>query len=66
MEGIITFLTSPECKEWAIAISGVVTACTAITALTPTTVDNKLVNALLAILNVLAGNVGKNSNADAK
>ena len=64
MEAFFNFLASQEFQAWIVAISGVVTACTAITAITPTNVDNKILDALLTILNVLAGNVGKNKNAD--
>ena len=49
---------------WVAAIASVVTAATAITALTPTQVDDKVVNFFLRVLNVLAGNVGRNANAD--
>jgi hypothetical protein len=66
MDAFFTFLTSLDFKTWIAAIGGVVTACTAVTALTPTKVDNLIVNALLAVLNVLAGNVGQNKNADAQ
>ena len=50
---------------WITAAMTVVTAATAITAITPTTADDKIVNVLLKILNFLAGNFGKNTNADA-
>jgi hypothetical protein len=40
------------------------TAATAVTALTPSTSDDKIVNGILKFLNVIAGNVGKNKNAD--
>lgn len=49
---------------WITAILTVVTACTAITALTPSKTDDKLIQIVLDILNFLAGNVGKNKNAD--
>ena len=49
---------------WLTAITGVVTACTAITALTPSRSDDEIIDKVLRVLNVLAGNVGKNRNAD--
>jgi hypothetical protein len=49
---------------WLTAITGVVTAATAITALTPTKADDAIINTILRVLNLLAGNVGKNKNAD--
>lgn len=49
---------------WMSAITALVTAATAITALTPTKADDKFLSVLLRVLNVLAGNVGKNRNAD--
>jgi hypothetical protein len=47
------------------AIFGIVSAATALTAVTPTKVDDKIVNALLMVLNILAGNVLRNRNDDA-
>ena len=49
---------------WATAITGLLTAMTFITALTPTKHDNTIVNMLLTVMNVLAGNIGQNKNAD--
>ena len=49
---------------WITAITAVVTAATAITMLTPTKTDDKAVGAVLRVLNILAGNVGMNKNAD--
>lgn len=49
---------------WIAAVTGVVTAASAITALTPTRKDDKVINAALRVLNVLAFNVGRNRNAD--
>jgi len=49
---------------WLNALTALVTAATAITALTPTKVDDKYAGIALRVLNVVAGNVGKNRNAD--
>lgn len=62
----LTFLNSEQFTSWFFAVSGVVTAATAVTALTPTKVDNKIVDAALAALNFVAGNFLKNKNADAE
>ena len=53
-----------EALPWIEGAAMLVAGATAITALTPTNVDNQVVNALLKILNILAGNIGKNKNAD--
>jgi len=53
-----------EIPAWVSAITGLVTAATAITALTPSKVDNRVVDFVLMILNIMAGNVLKNKNAD--
>ena len=50
--------------EWVQALTVLVTAATAVTALTPTKADNKVLNLILKALNILAGNVAKNKNAD--
>jgi uncharacterized membrane protein len=49
---------------WLVAITGVVTAATAVTALTPSKADDEIINKVLKVLNFLAGNVLKNKNAD--
>lgn len=49
---------------WITAVTSVVTAATAITALTPSRSDDVWIDRLLRALNVLAGNVGLNRNAD--
>jgi hypothetical protein len=51
---------------WLTAITGVVTAATAITALTPSKSDDEIINKVLRVLNILAGNFLKNKNADSK
>lgn len=51
-------------QPWITAITAVVTACTAITMLTPSQTDNKILSIILKILNLFAGNVLKNKNKD--
>ena len=51
---------------WLTAIMTVLTACTAITAITPSKSDDVILDKVLKVLNVLAGNVGKNENKDAE
>ena len=63
MEFIMSALES--FPVWLQAIMALVTGATAITALTPTTVDDRAINWLLKILNFMAGNFGKNRNKDA-
>lgn len=45
--------------DWVVAITAVVTAASAITALTPTKADDKILNAILKVLNFLAINFRK-------
>ncbi len=66
MDTIIQFITSGSFSDWVLAACGVCTACTGITMLTPTTVDDKVLGILLKVLNFLAGNFAKNTNADAE
>jgi len=63
MEALFTILDSVP--AWVHALTGLVTAATAITALTPSKVDDQVLNMVLKVLNVIAGNVGKNENKDA-
>ncbi len=62
METAVSLLES--LPAWLVAITALVTAATAVTALTPSKVDDKVVNMILKVLNILAGNFGKNKNAD--
>ena len=50
---------------WLLAITGIVTAANAVTALTPSTVDNEFITKVLKVLNILSMNFYKNKNADA-
>jgi len=50
--------------DWWTVATTVVTAATAITAVTPTKVDNQVVGGILRAMNLLAGNVLRNKNAD--
>tara|TARA_R110000765_G_scaffold98234_2_gene184741 strand:- start:946 stop:1137 length:192 start_codon:yes stop_codon:yes gene_type:complete len=49
---------------WVSAITALVVAANGITMLTPTTSDDKIVGALLSVLNFLSMNVLKNKNLD--
>jgi hypothetical protein len=66
MQSIITLLTSGEVGTWISAVTGIVTACTAVTAITPSKSDDVAINAILKVLNMLSGNFGKNINKDDK
>lgn len=63
MEMFLNFMSSGP--TWLTATCEVIAACTAITALTPSTSDDKILNTVLKVLNFLAGNVLKNKNEDA-
>lgn len=62
MEQITAILEAAP--AWLTAITGVVTAATAITAITPTKTDDEIINKVLKVLNFLAGNFLRNTNAD--
>jgi len=49
---------------WLTAIISLISGATALTALTPTKVDNKVLGGTLKVLNLVAGNVLKNRNKD--
>lgn len=55
-----------QLPAWVNAFTAFVTGATAITILTPTKTDDAVADVLLKILNFLAGNFGKNKNADAE
>lgn len=50
--------------DWLEALALLVTGAKAITVLTPTRSDDKIVDAILRVLNTLAMNFGKDRNAD--
>lgn len=52
--------------EYVAPVTAVITAATAITAITPTKIDNKIIDIVLRILNILAGNFLMNKNKDDK
>ena len=60
---IITEIMS-QVPAWFSAITALVVAANGITMLTPTTSDDKIVGALLSVLNFLSMNVLKNKNLD--
>ncbi len=51
-------------KLYLPAVTGVVTAATVFTAITPTKVDNKVFDVILKVLNFAAGNFLLNRNKD--
>jgi len=51
-------------QDWALAVTGVIAASSAITALTPTKTDDKILNVILRILNFISINFLKNKNKD--
>jgi|TARA_R110000803_G_scaffold115775_4_gene184313 hypothetical protein len=50
--------------DWIVVIPQLMAIATIITALTPTTVDNVIVDKIAKVLNFIAGNILKNKNAD--
>lgn len=53
-------------EQWFAIAGQICLVATMITAATNTTSANKYINIVLKIVNALAGNVGKNKNADDK
>lgn len=67
MDTVLSFVRAVTSSDWGAylaAATAVVTAATAITALTPSQTDDRVVQRVLDVLNFLAGNFGKNKNAD--
>ena len=65
MEYINTVLLwADQLPAWLVAVTALISGSTAVTALTPTTSDDKIINTVLKVLNFLAGNIGKNTNSD--
>lgn len=64
MDAILNLVSGAP--AWVSAVTALVTAATAITALTPTKTDDKAISFVLRILNLVAGNIGKNTNKDDK
>ena len=69
MEGIVGLMA--KAPDYLVAIAGVVASLTAITAITPSKIDDKWcgkltvgINFLLKLANMGAGNVGFNKNKD--
>lgn len=66
MEDLINQLLGADLVTKIVLWAGlIVTIATALSAALPSLHDNKFFNVLLKVLNVLAGNFGKNKNADA-
>lgn len=57
----LLFTNLPVWISMALTLVGAVSA---ITAVTPTKSDDKIVDAVLRVLNILSLNIGKNKNAD--
>ncbi|MGY9013682.1 MAG: hypothetical protein ACKVG9_00035 [Rhodospirillales bacterium] len=66
MAELISFLMSDQFGSYVMAFAGLVTAANAITVLTPTQSDDKVINVILMVLNAVSGNFGRNANADDK
>lgn len=62
----LTITLMEKLPVWVNAITGLVTAATAITALTPSRSDDIFLDKVLKVLNFIAGNFLKNKNYDDK
>ena len=65
MDTIIAMILGMSLADWIFVATSILTAATAFTAVTPSKVDGKYLDAALKFLNILAGNVGRNKNYDA-
>ena len=65
--GIVTHVMTwfGDIPAWLTAVTTLVTAATAITALTPPRKDDMVIGNVLRVLNKVAGNVGNKKNLDA-
>ena len=65
--GIVTHVMTwfGDIPAWLTAVTTLVTAATAITDLTDTRKDDMVIGKVLWVLNIVAGNIGKNKNLDA-
>ena len=63
---LLAFVQGGEFAAWIDALTKFVAGATAITIITPTKVDNVIVDTVLKVLNVAAGNFGFNKNSDDK
>ena len=66
MEALMSLYNHTDFGAYIQGACQIVTACTAITMLTPTKSDDMVFNTILKVLNLMSGNFGKNKNADDK
>ena len=53
-------------QVWLPAITGLISACAVIATLTPTTVDDKIIQKILDVINFIGLNIGKAENKDSE
>ncbi len=53
-------------EEIVATVTAIISVATVITAITPSKSDDKILAGILKFINLLAGNIGKNKNADAE
>jgi hypothetical protein len=54
----------PMIQQYAATLAELIAVLTVVTAITPSRHDNQILDTALRVCNILAGNVGKNKNAD--